>query len=78
MATKNDFSVVVCSRCGHAFRDSIVRRCHDKAVNKYLGEYICIYCCKKCKHHTTHPLCDAIGCKYTERSRISMARAHGS
>lgn len=78
MAAKDKFSVVVCDRCRRAFRDSIVRHCPDKAVNKYLGEHICIYCCKRCKHHTTVPYCGAIGCEYTERSRISKARAHGS
>ena len=67
---QRQIEVKMCARCKRTLRSSVIQRCHDEAVNKYLGEYICIYCCKKCKHHTKHPLCDAIGCKYI-RSRFS-------
>lgn len=54
----------MCARCRRSFRELQIRRCHNPTVNRVLGEYICFYCCKRCKHHTTTKYCDAIGCDY--------------
>ena len=54
----------VCARCGREYGPMQIRHCHNEAVNRVLGENICYYCCKRCKFHTKHPLCGAIGCGY--------------
>ncbi len=51
----------VCARCKRPF--SSIRKCPNEAVQRKLGDYICYYCCKQCKHHTTIPMCGAIGCE---------------
>ena len=51
----------VCARCHRPF--TAIRKCPHEAVQRTLGPYICFYCCKKCKHHTTVPMCGAIGCE---------------
>ena len=63
----NKYTTHVCARCGRTFQDLTIRECHDPAVNRILGKYICFYCCKKCSHHTKTPFCDAIGCDYTDK-----------
>ena len=50
----------VCSRCHRPF--AALRKCPNEAVNRLLGSHICYYCCRECKHHTTVPMCGAIGC----------------
>ena len=53
---------LTCARCGYTFASTVVRKCPHEAVNRLLGEHICIYCCKKCKFHTKQPFCGAVGC----------------
>lgn len=56
---------ILCARCHIPF--AAIRKCPDEAVNRILGEYICIYCCRKCKHHTTVHYCGAIGCELLKK-----------
>ena len=60
----NKYTTHVCARCRRTFGDLKIRRCYNHAVNRALGEYICYYCCKRCKFHTKTPYCGAIGCDY--------------
>ena len=55
----------ICARCHRPF--SCIRKCPNEAVNRLLGEYICYYCCRECKHHTTVPMCGAIGCELLKK-----------
>ena len=62
-AKTNKYTTHVCARCGHTFRDLTIRECPHPAVKNTLGDYICYWCCKKCKHHKTMKYCGAIGCE---------------
>lgn len=53
---------LACAKCGRLLSDAIVRKCPHEAVNRLLGEHICIYCCQKCKFHTRQPFCSVVGC----------------
>lgn len=53
-----------CSRCQRTFDTYAVLECQHEAVQRAYGKTICYYCCKRCKYHTKHPLCGAIGCGY--------------
>ena len=55
-----------CARCGRIYGGLQVAVCPNEAVNHVYGKQICYYCCKRCKFHTKHPLCGAIGCNYLE------------
>ena len=56
----------ICARCKRKYGDLQVAVCPNEAVNRVFGEQICYYCCRRCKFHTKHPLCGAIGCGYHE------------
>jgi hypothetical protein len=60
----NKYTTHVCARCGRTYRDFTIRECPHPAVRDRLGLFVCYYCCKKCKHHTTMQYCGAIGCDY--------------
>ena len=40
-----------CDKCGRICADNIVATCEHPAVNRVFGNHICMYCCRKCKHH---------------------------
>lgn len=42
---------LTCSKCSRPYEDYSVRHCKHRAVNKAYGEYICVYCCRKCKYN---------------------------
>ena len=58
----NNEYTVMCDRCKRLYHSIAVANCKHEVVNQYYGEHICVYCCKKCKHHTKFPNCGAIGC----------------
>lgn len=62
VSSKKDF--IHCYKCGYDFYPSCVGQCPHPVVNKRYGETICIYCCRKCRHHTTMKYCGAVGCSY--------------
>ncbi len=39
-----------CSKCGYVFDGVMVSSCPHPAVQRVYGKYICLYCCRKCKH----------------------------
>ena len=43
--------IIICARCGNpADLHGQAKECpHPKVKNK-IGKYICVYCCKSCKH----------------------------
>ena len=51
MAKNNNELYTMCDRCKRLFHSYAVANCKHEAVNKYYGQHICVYCCKKCKHH---------------------------
>ena len=38
-----------CEKCTHEYGTGQIRKCPHPSVQKNYGEYICVYCCKKCK-----------------------------
>lgn len=63
--TKSRKIYKTCQRCKMQFADAAMRVCPNPAVRQAFGDgHICYYCCKRCKYHTKHPLCGAIGCGY--------------
>lgn len=64
MAKQQYDELKICARCRQPRRELTIRKCPNEAVNRVLGEYICYYCCKRCRFHATTPLCGAIGCDY--------------
>ena len=38
-----------CGKCHNEFYELQIRKCPHEAVNRQYGNYICVYCCKKCK-----------------------------
>ena len=54
----------ICARCRRPFMEPTIRHCYNEAVNREMGEDICYFCCKRCRFHTSVPLCGAIGCSY--------------
>lgn len=55
-----------CERCGRMYGGTQIGRC--PATNGYS----CYYCCKRCKYHTEHPLCGAIGCSYGKTKEVQV------
>lgn len=51
-----------CDRCKREYRTISVSTCPHPKVNQYLGNHICVYCCKRCKHHIDVPW--ALKCGY--------------
>lgn len=42
---------VRCNKCGREYPRCSVANCKHPAVNRVFGKNICMYCCRKCKHH---------------------------
>lgn len=53
-----------CSRCKRVYNAGMVLQCHHPRVNEIYGEGICLYCCKRCRHHETVPFMDGVRCGY--------------
>ena len=53
-----------CDRCKRTFNTTMLLHCTPPRVQEHFGENICLYCCKGCKHHTTVPFFDGVGCGY--------------
>ena len=49
-AKQTDRKTAVCGRCKYEFYTRNMKRCPHPAVQKRCGEWICYYCCRKCKH----------------------------
>lgn len=46
-----------CGRCQNVYNAfPMIRKCPHPAVNKKYGEYICYFCCKRCKHNDKNVL----------------------
>ena len=43
--------LVRCDKCGWERPPCSVANCKHPAVNRVFGKNICMYCCRKCKHH---------------------------
>ena len=60
---KNNEPFIMCDRCKRLYRSLAVAQCNHTAVNQHYGNHICMYCCRKCKHHTTTPYFGGVGCE---------------
>jgi len=55
------------------------RECPHPIVQKQIGKYICVYCCRKCSYHTKTPGIPGEGCELVDvrlqqnRGRISYS-----
>lgn len=59
---------IKCSVCGKIYYNSCVRKCPHGAVNKVYGENVCLYCCRKCKHHIYEFIGE--GCELLDKIRV--------
>lgn len=53
-----------CDRCKRLLRADMFLHCAHPGVQEHFGDTVCLYCCKTCKHHTTVPFFDGVGCGY--------------
>lgn len=53
-----------CVKCGRMFGGVQIRKC---PINNLP---VCYYCCRKCDHHTTTPMCGAIGCDLRKEGKV--------
>lgn len=51
-----------CDKCGRYWADCLVRECPHPKVRELIGEQMCLYCCRKCKHAVKLPY-GALGCE---------------
>lgn len=59
-----NYNMKTCARCKRIFNPGMVQHCKHPRVQEYFGEDICLYCCKRCRHHTTVPYLDGVGCGF--------------
>ncbi len=57
---------VRCSKCGVLFDGLLTARCPHPAVQRVYGEYICLYCCRKCKHGAVPKNIYGVYCQYPQ------------
>lgn len=63
---RNSYFTQTCSRCNKVYNAGMVLHCRHPKVEEIYGDNICMYCCKRCMHHTSTPYIDGVKCGFKE------------
>lgn len=65
---------VKCSKCKRTYNSCSVQKCPHEAVNSKVGQNICMYCCRKCKHNV-YDLNGQI-CQLRQQAKATAVETH--